>query len=186
MRAPACIAVVVVLLQACAGGSDDALRDPIPDVPPSRQRTVTRGEFDLRWPLTVGTGTLGCTSGAVLFRSGGVTYALNGAARTRRYAAVGSIQQARSSAPTNPLKRLDQDERMRIFAAADACERADRASALRLDSCGQRLLRTYALSEPELRQIQAEGQERRWPPLSPARADLTPLVDAGLRLCAAK
>jgi hypothetical protein len=39
------------------------------------------------------------------------------------------------------------------------------------------------LSEAELKQILAEGRERTWPPLEPARASVEPILEAGRRLC---
>ena len=53
------------------------LTDPIPEVPRQQQRTVDRSEFRWQWPFTVGTGTLGCVDGAIVFRSAGTNYALN-------------------------------------------------------------------------------------------------------------
>jgi len=34
-----------------------------------------------------------------------------------------------------------------------------------------------------MKQIEDEGHERRWPPLPRKPKDLSPLVDAGLKLC---
>jgi hypothetical protein len=34
-----------------------------------------------------------------------------------------------------------------------------------------------------LKQIEAEGQERFWPPLAPPFKSLAPVVDEGLKLC---
>jgi hypothetical protein len=39
------------------------------------------------------------------------------------------------------------------------------------------------LTDDELKQIDAEGRERLWPPLLPRRADLSPVIDAGIKLC---
>lgn len=187
MRLHPASAGLLALLCACGGGSSARqITDPIPDVPSTQQRAVSRHDFGWYWPLAAGAGTLGCSSGAVVFRAAGVTYALNDAAKARRYADVTSIHNAASSAPTNPLKRLRQDDRMRIFADAAACPEPRSMQAERGDACAQRLLTTYRISDPELRQIQAEGQERRWPPLTPSRVDLKPLVDAGLELCSGK
>lgn len=40
--------------------------------------------FDLVWPLTVDSGTLNCSGGAVTFETGGTTYAVNGTAKAAR------------------------------------------------------------------------------------------------------
>jgi hypothetical protein len=172
--------ILLVLSTACGGGRTQRVADPIPDVPANQQRTVVRTAFGWKWPLSVGVGTLGCISDAVVFRAGGVTYGLNEAATSRGFAPPDPIWATQSGAPRDPLKRLPQDQRMRIFAEASACERAKPADPGR---CKQRILETHGLSEQELKQIDAEGRERTWPPLPPMRRSIAPLVDAGLTLC---
>jgi hypothetical protein len=41
------------------------------------------------------------------------------------------------------------------------------------------------LTDAELQQIDAEGKERRWPPLAPAYASLDPILEMGMTLCGA-
>ncbi|MCA1649342.1 MAG: YebY family protein [Acidobacteria bacterium] len=180
MREGAWSLVLLVLFSACDKKASPQIGDRIPDIPVSQQRTVTRREFGWKWPLTVGVGTLGCISDAVVFRAGGVTYGLNLTATSRGFAPLDPIWATQSSGPREPLKRLTQDQRMRIFAEASACEKARPPNQ---GQCQQRILDTHHLSEPELQQIDAEGRERSWPPLSPMRRSVTPLVDAGLTLC---
>jgi hypothetical protein len=151
--------------------------DPIPDIPISQQRTVQRHDFEPGWPFQVGTGTLGCRDGAVSFRAGGVTYALNDAARSR-FPAAEPIRVFQSAAPSNPLARLKQDERMHIFAELAACDQS--GSSL---SCKQRLRERAGLSEAELKQIDDEGIERRWPPLKRDYVPLDSVLTAGRNLC---
>ena len=171
---------VLALSSACSSGGARTIADPIPDIPRNQQRTIDRSELGLSWPLSVGTGTLGCSSGAVVFRAGGVNYALNDAARSRSLAAVDPIWQFQSSGPpSNPLKGVNQDQRMRVFSESAACDRGADASI-----CKQRLRATARLSEADLKQIEAEGVERRWPPLERPRIRIDPLVAAGLKLCA--
>lgn len=170
--------VLLVLFIACGGSRSQRIADPISDVPANQQRSVARSEFGWKWPLSVGFGTLGCISDAVVFRAGGVTYALNEAASSRGFAPLDPIWATQSTGPRDPLKRLTQDQRMRLFAEASACEKAKA-----VDRCKQRILETHALSEQELKQIDAEGRERTWPPLAPMRRSVASLVDAGLTLC---
>jgi hypothetical protein len=165
----------VLIAAACAGrGSEDAVTDPIAAIPRDHQRTISRDDFRRVWPFSVGAGTLGCSAGAVVFRSAGASYALNGAARERGFAAPDPIRLTRQVAPSNPLGRLKQNRRVEIFAALAACGS---------DGCKQQLRQTQGLSDAELKQIEAEGAERRWPPLAPERISLAPVLDAGLKLC---
>jgi hypothetical protein len=144
-----------------------------------QQRAIARSEFGFRWPFTVGLGTLGCVSGAIVFQNGGRRYALNDAARPQATAPIESIQEFRSGGPpTNPLGRLRQEDRQRIFAASAAC--GDRPQR---DACRQAVRERDRLSDDELKQIDAEGQERLWPPLAPQRMSLDAVVEAGQRLC---
>ena len=165
----------VLIAAACAGrGSEQSVADPIAAIPRDQQRAVSRDDFPRVWPFTVGVGTLGCTSGAVVFRSAGVSYALNEAAGERGFSVADPIRLTWRAAPSNPLGRLKQDRRVEIFAALAAC--GD-------DRCTQQLRQTHRLSEAELKQIEAEGVERRWPPLAPERISVAPVLDAGLKLC---
>ena len=170
--------ILLVLSTACGESRSQRIADPIPDVPANQQRTIARAEIGWKWPLSVGVGTLGCISDAVVFRARGVTYALNEAATSRGFAPLDPIWATQSSGPRDPLKRLTQDQRMRLFAETSGCEKANST-----DRCKQRILETHGLSEQELKQIDAEGRERTWPPLSPMRRSVAPLVDAGLTLC---
>lgn len=176
---------LLVLFTACGGRGVPTIADSIPNISVNQQRTVTRNEFRWQWPFTVGIGTLGCMSNAVVFRNGGVSYALNSVATSRGFASMEPIWQTQSSGPPrDPLKRLLQHQRMEIFAQSVACEH-DRAGSQTADTgrCKQRLREVSNLSEPELKQIEAEGLERFWPPLSPKKIRLDPLIDAGLKLC---
>lgn len=171
--------VLLLLVGACGENGAQRVEEPIPDIPSNQQRSVTRSEFRYDWPFTVGAGTVGCAAGAVVFRTAGLSYALNDAARLRGLAPVDPIRQIQGSGPpTDPLKRMKQDDRMRIFAAAASCDDAADAT-----ECKRRMRSTHTLSDTELNQVEAEGKERRWPPLSPARINLDPLIDAGLKLC---
>jgi hypothetical protein len=80
--------------------------------------------------------------------------------------------------PTNPLDRLPQGDRERIFGVARSCERAKEPA-----KCRSGVREQYRLSEAELEQILVEGRERTWPPLEPARANVEPILEAGRRLC---
>ncbi len=178
---------LVIVLNACSMPGPDTAADAIPDVSAQQQRTIWRSELKWLWPLSVGTGVIGCDQGAVIFRSAGKSYALNDAASARGFADIGPIWQARPSGPPrNPLRRLKQSDRMQIFIQSMACEsRPSGAASVDPSACKQAIRARRGLSEAELTQIEAEGDERSWPPLERAtRASLDPLIDTGLQLCA--
>jgi hypothetical protein len=169
--------LVCLGLGACAGRAAPA-KDPIPDIPASQQRHISRHDFVDSWPFEPGEGTLGCIADAVVFRVQGITYGLNDAARTRGYGSVDSIVVSQSKPPSHPLRRITQDERMRIFRASEACTSSPEAAA-----CKQRLGQSHGLTAEELAQIEAEGRERSWPPLSPPRKSTAPVIKAGAAMC---
>jgi len=79
-----------LLVSAC--GSDGDRTDAAPSRDPGQ---ISRADLGDKWPLTVESGTLACRvldikgyTGprltAVTFRSGGITYAVNGVARSHR------------------------------------------------------------------------------------------------------
>jgi hypothetical protein len=166
-----------LLLTACSG-RDVPVKDRIADMPASQQMAISRRELTNSWPFIPGAGALGCLSGAVVFRADGVSYALNDAARSRGYAPVDPIVLTTPGPPSNPLGRIKQDERMRVFAAADACRIRAQPSV-----CRQELARAHTLSSDELAQIEVEGRERSWPPLPRHPRDLAPVLQAGMALC---
>jgi hypothetical protein len=174
-----------VILSVCAsscGHAADRLAELIPEVPPDQQRAIRRGEFRWQWPFTVGTGTLGCVDGAVVFRTSGRSYALNETARTLGLPSAAPLRQIGSTGPpSNPLKTVPQDRRMRLFVDATACD--ERFSGSEAERCKKRLRELHDLSDADLRQIEAEGHERFWPPLAPTQIPLEPMIEAGLALC---
>jgi hypothetical protein len=170
------LALALVAL-SCACSRTRTIADPVPDIPLAQQRTVQRSDFDPGWPFDVATGTLACAQGAVVFRAAGVTYAVNDAARSR-FAPADPIRVFQSVPPSNPLPRIKQNERMQIFAESSSCERG--AGGL---PCKQRLRERAGLSDAELQQIDAEGVERRWPPLTRAFVSLDRIAAEGGRLC---
>jgi hypothetical protein len=114
-----------------------------------------------------------------VFRAGGVNYALHGRPGLPGLARIDAIQSTQGlGPPSNPLGRLTQETRLDIFAKVSACERTAMPAG-----CRQRLREDFRLSEPDLKQIEAEGIERFWPPLTAPLKSLDPLVEAGLKLC---
>lgn len=153
------------------------LRDPIEGVPYSQQRSISRRTIGFRWPLSVGVGTLACDqNGAILFRSQGTTYAVSGI-RTGTHDIEPLRVRDPSPPPSNPLKRLKQAERMSVFEAMIRCETAHD------ERCQRDTLARFSVSPEEGKQIQIEGHERRWPPLTREFMTLEPLLAAGRRLC---
>lgn len=178
------MAWVSVPLAAAACGPGANLADPIPEIPRAQQRTIDRSELRWQWPFTVGTGTLGCVDGAIVFRSTGTSYALNDLARSRGFASNESIRQIGASGPpSNPLSRLTQADRERIFAESIACERSP-AQLVGTEGCKRRLLDVWHVGAEELTQIETEGRERLWPPLQRKPLPLDAVLSAGSKLCA--
>jgi hypothetical protein len=177
-RSVSCAACIMLTATACSNGSR-RIDDPIGNVPVTRQRAVSRVDFSFRWPLSVGAGVLGCDQdNSILFRTQGVTYQLAGGTD-----GVAGIERLRmpepSPPPTNPLQRMKQSDRMAAFASMTAC-----AAHPSDDRCPGATLERFGLSRNEWTQIEAEGRERRWPPLSREYMSLDPLIAAGRTLCA--
>src|SRR5262249_29729759 len=149
----------LTLLMAACGPSSRAVSDPIAGVPAGQQRAISRFDFQDDWPFVPGAGTLACQDGAVAFRAGGSTYALNDRARARGYASIEPLRVTQSAAPSNPLRRLRQDERTHIFAELASCQTAG------APPCRQRVADRHGLAADEVQQIDVEGNERRWLPL---------------------
>lgn len=169
--------VLLALIAGCA--RERRVEDPVPDVALSRQRTIVRGEFGFRWPLTVGVGTLACDdAGAILFRSGGVTYVVSGTRPGALNLAPLRVPEP-SPPPSNPLKRMPQTQRMDAFESMRQCESRQTGQA----GCQRTTLAKFGLSPEEWALIDAEGRERKWPPLPRGTMSLDPLVAAGRALC---
>ena len=168
-----------LFLAAAACSSASAPVDPIDAVPAAQQRTITRNEFGFRWPFTAGVGTLGCRDGAVMFRNAGTTYALNDAG-ARQFPPVDPLRRIQGSGPpTDPVSRLTQGTREKIFAGMSACSRLATGAA----ACRDGLQASHNVTDDELGKIEAEGIERRWPPVEPVHMSLAPVLAAGLKLC---
>jgi hypothetical protein len=178
-------ALLLVIIAYGCNGTSGQVTDPIADVPVAQQRFITRQHYGWRWPFIVGVGTLACTDGAVLFRANGVTYGLNPLGRTRGFGNPDSIRGiAAGGPPTNPLRRLNQDVRMRVFQAAESCRQAQ-ADPERTH-CSAQVMGQFGLSPAELSQVEAEGRERRWPPLSAELMSVDAVLHDGAALCAGR
>lgn len=70
---------------------------------------------------------------------------------------------------------------MFVFARAASCNGADGPEAS--VKCRERLRERHGLTQPELDQVEYEGRERRWPPLSRDYKSLEPLIGAAAKLC---
>jgi len=77
--------ILIAVAMSCPGCSAQpkAVPDPIEGFPVDQQQTIVRAAVEKSWPLTVGRGTLGCQSGAVVFRFNGVSCTLIVSARHR-------------------------------------------------------------------------------------------------------
>jgi hypothetical protein len=179
-RAWIALGLVALLLSGCSK-QNPTVADPVEGVPLAQQRTIDRNELGYKWPVDVGTGTIACDGGALFFRTGGTTYALSRGAGTRGYADIDAIRRTQGSGPpSDPVSRLTQEERMKIFAQSSACS-AENAG--RVSECKARLRSRTSLSESELTRVEAEGTERSWPPLKPPLMSLDALSDAARQLC---
>jgi hypothetical protein len=173
---------LILLLALCC--TCRGVPDPAHGIPLNQQRVVTQADFGADWPFEPAAGTLACIAGAVVFRAQGVDYALNEAASSRGYAPPGAlVRMQRSRPPTNPLPGVRQDQRQKIFAASMQCDRQAAGTGTDGSACKQRLRDAMKLSDGDLRQIEAEGQERVWPPVPPRRQSVQPIVEAGSHLC---
>ena len=155
--------------------------EPLEGIPLTQQRTIDRNELGYKWPFDVGTGTIACDGGALFFRAGATTYALSRGAGTRGYADIDTIRRAQGSGPpSDPVGRLTQEERMKIFAQSSACNSDNPGT---VSECKARIRARGSLSESELARIEAEGAERFWPPLKPPLMSLDAVTDAARHLC---
>ena len=182
LRALAALAVVAV---AGCGRQAPAVADPVEGVPLAQQRTITRNEIGYKWPFNMGAGTIACDGGALFFRADGTTYALSRSAGTRGYANVDAIRRVQESGPpSDPVGRLTQDVRVKMFADLSACGGAGGATgSQRAAECRTRIRERAGVSETELSKIEAEGVERNWPPLPRILMSLDPISEAGRLLC---
>jgi hypothetical protein len=177
------VSVLLLLTLAACESRSQAVSDPISGIPANQQRRIAKRDIGWEWPLTVTVGTLGCGGGAVVFANGGAAYALNDAARAKGFASIRPLQLSVHPKPTNPLSRITQDTRMQIFARVATCAPPGAGDAR--DACRQAVREKHGLSEEELKQIEAEGNERHWLPHAPQLRSVAPLIDAGLKLCPA-
>jgi hypothetical protein len=154
------------------------------------------------WPLTVDRGVLRCEVGShVVFRTmDGTDYAVNGSAKgTRRFQPIEAIWKLQPEGkPETVVERVREDHRRAIFSEAVTCEdnaqRTAEARGRTLDqqilrereltaSCQTALRQREKLTDAEFRAIKMEGVVRSWPPLTPTRVNISPLIDRGLQLC---
>jgi hypothetical protein len=176
----------IAMCVAGCGPAAETVADPIEGVPLTQQRTITRSEIGYKWPFDPGAGTIACDGGALFFRAAGTTYALSRGAGTRGYANVDAIRRQQGSGPpSDPVSRLTQDARIKLFAQVSACGGSDpgAAGSRRTAECKTRIRERNSLSESELTKIEAEGLERNWPPLPPILMSLDAIVDAARLLC---
>jgi hypothetical protein len=181
------IPLLIAGLAVAAGchGKPAPVDDPVPGIPATQQRTISRNEIGYKWPFSVGVGTIACDGGALAFRAGGTTYALSRGAGTRAYANIDAIRLVQGSGPpSDPVSRLTQETRMKLFAQSSACgDAGDAGAAARVADCKARVRERAGVSDSEMTRIDAEGVERFWPPLKPPLMSLDPVVDAARQLC---
>ena len=153
---------------------------------PPNQREVTKQQFGEEWPLSVERGILVCEPiRAVVLMANGHSFAVNGTAKSGRYESIDSIWRYQPAyAFEKAVKKLSEEQRRDVFAAIVACE--DEAPGLHnplADACKSKLRRTRRLTETEFDHIADEGVANSWPPLPRAHVNISPLIEAGLKLC---
>jgi Protein of unknown function (DUF2511) len=181
----ASLALVAAVALAACGRKEATVTDPVEGVPMHQQLTISRSEVGHTWPFTAGTGTLACDGGALFFRTGGTTYALSKGAGTRGYANVDTIRLVQGAGPpSDPVSRLTQDVRTKLFAqAAECASTSSTAESARVAECKARIRVRSGITESELTRIEAEGVERNWPPLPPVLMSLDSMIAAARQLC---
>jgi hypothetical protein len=178
------LVLAVALASMAAAGCRDTrptVEDPMPGIPLSQQRTVSRSDLGHQWPFTVGRGTIVCDGGALSFRASGSTYALSQGAGTRGFANINAVRRRQGSGPpSDPVTTVKQDVRMRIFADVSECGAAADAVSR---ACRARIRERHRLTEGDLTRIEAEGAERYWPPLELPFMNLDPVITMARQLC---
>jgi len=166
---------------------------------PSNEREISSGEYGKKWPFSVERGILSCENNEVLFTANGTTYGVNGTAKGRGRPGIEAIWKKESiDGRVVVLDRLPEDQRQTIFLLTVACEDSGEREAERRttdarkqvelsrelsDACKTQLRSQHKLTPDDARQISNEGLAKSWPPLSPRRVNIGPIIDDGLRLC---
>ncbi len=151
---------------------------------------ISREDLGEEWPLIVDDGVLICDQsrraiGAVLFETGGHRYAVNGTAKgLLDYPRIEVIWKVDTTSltPFTKVARIREADRKRLFAELVECQ--DQGTAPPHDQeCRTASKRKHRITESELNQISVEGMALSWPPLSPRRMNIGPLIERGLALC---
>ena len=181
LRARLAAVVLATMTVVACRETRPPVEDPMPGVPLTQQKTISRTDLGHEWPFTPGTGTIVCDAGALAFRAGGATYALSQGAGTRGYANINPVRRRQGSGPpSDPVSRVKQDDRMKIFAQVSECGAAADAVSR---ACRARIRERYRLPESDLARIEAEGAERYWPPLELPFMSLDPVITMARQLC---
>jgi hypothetical protein len=149
---------------------------------------VSREEYGAAWPLTVDSGVLTCDQsesafGAILFSADGRKYGVNGRAKSLGHPPIDPIWRTTTHRLDYPaLTRLPEEQRQRIFASVVACEEAGSGDAHE-DACRKQARDRYKLTAAELTRVTSEGVSLSWPPLTPMRVNIEPLLKRGIALC---
>jgi len=170
---------------------------------------ISRADLLDKWPLTVDEGELSCAanSSGILFTHDRKTYAVNGMAKTLGYPPIDPIWRTAplDSVPADKVvARLSEDERRKVFHDMLTCDdgtRTDRmvpaekyrtrTELLRTneqevkltEGCKALVRRSMNLTQQEGSLISAEGSTKSWPPLTPTRKNIGPLIERGHLLC---
>ena len=117
----------------------------------------------------------------------------------RGHAAIEPIwREAPLKLDVTPVERLTEAVRREFFAATVECEDGANRDAERRtddldkqialsrqlgDACKDQLRSRYKVTEAEAERIGQEGATSSWPPRTPMRVNIQPIIQAGLQLC---
>ena len=155
-------------------------------------------DFPDSWPFTVSSGVVRCEGNAVTFEADGTVYGLNGFALASGYPAVDPIRLLRPDLASNPVSRVPETDRRRMFAELSSCEAiaSSKAEAAFINplhpefdidnfgdliekqidleremaaKCKMLIQQQAGLSNDEFTRVTVEGVAKGWSPLPPQR-----------------
>ena len=148
---------------------------------------ISHAEMGDKWPFTVETGELRCDRDRVTFITGGVTYALNGTARTqvsntKDIFEISQVDPIFVRTPENPVTRLRKSIRRNIVKTMAEC-RAGKTPDVDIEHCDIFIKAKHLIDDDELERIISEGMILEWDPHRLPRMSTEDLIQRGLKLC---
>ena len=195
---------LIVLCVASVGGHASCAASPTEEqrrVP----NEVRAADYGAKWPLTIDRAVLSCNvvAGrpmATVKTFDGREFALNGAAKGRGgFPPIEPVWKTQTlGTPKAIATRIPEPDRRRVFAAMAKCEddariaaeketsdirkQIDRERAL-ATQCKTTMQKREKITAAEADLVSSEGVLLSWAPLQPVRVNISPLLDAALKLC---